>query len=150
MLRLFKKTIFALSEPIGVHQTFEKNIEMKIEVSNGEIVDKLTIIEIKLERIADEGKRENLKHELNVLDKAVSDIIDRSNPLYKSLYKVNTELWIIEDHIRELERNKDFGKDFIETARSVYFKNDLRSDIKRQINLTTSSGLIEEKSYDKY
>ena len=123
---------------------------MKIEVSNGEIVDKLTIIEIKLERISDEGKRENLKHELDVLDKAVSDIIDRSNPLYKSLYKVNTELWIIEDHIRELERNKDFGKDFIETARSVYFKNDLRSDIKRQINLTTSSGLIEEKSYDKY
>ena len=128
----------------------KKNIEMKIEVSNGEIVDKLTIIEIKLERISDEGKRENLKHELDVLDKAVSDIIDRSNPLYKSLYKVNTELWIIEDHIRELERNKDFGKDFIETARSVYFKNDLRSDIKRQINLTTSSGLIEEKSYDKY
>lgn len=123
---------------------------MKIEVSNGEIVDKLTIIEIKLERIADEEKRKNLKHELDVLDKAVSDIIDRSNPLYKSLYKVNTELWNIEDHIRELERNKDFGKDFIETARSVYFKNDLRSDIKRQINLTTDSGLIEEKSYDKY
>jgi len=123
---------------------------MKIEVSNGEIVDKLTIIEIKLERIADEEKRKNLKHELDVLDKAVSDIIDRSNPLYKSLYKVNTELWKIEDHIRELERNKDFGKDFIETARSVYFKNDLRSDIKRQINLTTDSGLIEEKSYDKY
>lgn len=123
---------------------------MKIEVSNGEIVDKLTIIEIKLERINDNAKRENLKKELVVLEEAVSTIIDHSNPLYQSLYKVNTELWDIEDHIRELERNKDFGNDFIETARSVYFKNDLRSDIKRQINLGTGSGLIEEKSYDKY
>ena len=123
---------------------------MKIEVSNGEIVDKLTIIEIKLERISDESKRENLKKEFDVLDKAVSVILDRSDSLYKSLYKVNTELWDIEDHIRELERNRDFGSDFIETARSVYFKNDLRSEIKREINLSSGSGLIEEKSYDKY
>lgn len=123
---------------------------MKIEVSNGEIVDKLTIIEIKLERISDESKRENLKKEFDVLDKAVSVILDRSDSLYKSLYKVNTELWDIEDHIRELERNRDFGSDFVETARSVYFKNDLRSEIKREINLSSGSGLIEEKSYDKY
>jgi hypothetical protein len=123
---------------------------MKIEVSNGEIVDKLTIIEIKLERITDKGKLENLKKEFQVLDDAVSGIIRRSDPLYKALYEVNTELWEIEDHIRELERKGDFGKGFIETARSVYFKNDLRSDIKRQINLSTGSGLIEEKSYDKY
>ncbi len=123
---------------------------MKIEVSNGEIVDKLTIIEIKLERIKDNAKIENLKNEYDLLNTAVSQIIDHSDPLYQALYKVNTELWDIEDHIRELERNKDFGSDFIETARSVYFKNDLRSEIKRKINLSTGSGLIEEKSYDKY
>jgi len=123
---------------------------MKIEVSNGEIVDKLTIIEIKLERITDKLKLDNLKNEYNMLEKVVSGIINHSDPLYAELYKVNTELWEIEDHIRELERNKDFGKDFVETARSVYFKNDLRSEIKRKINLATGSGLIEEKSYDKY
>lgn len=123
---------------------------MKIEVSNGEIVDKLTIIEIKLERISDKLKLDNLKKEYHVLEQASAGIIDHSNPLYLELYKVNTELWEIEDHIRELERKKDFGKDFIETARSVYFKNDLRSEIKRKINLATGSGLIEEKSYDKY
>jgi hypothetical protein len=123
---------------------------MKIEVSNGEIVDKLTIIEIKLERITDKLKLDNLKNEYNMLEKVVSGIIKHSDPLYAELYKVNTELWEIEDHIRELERNKDFGKDFVETARSVYFKNDLRSEIKRKINLATGSGLIEEKSYDKY
>jgi hypothetical protein len=123
---------------------------MKIEVSNGEIVDKLTIIEIKLERITDKLKLDNLKNEYFMLEKVVSGIIEHSDPLYTELYKVNTELWEIEDHIRELERNKEFGKDFIETARSVYFKNDLRSEIKRKINLATGSGLIEEKSYDKY
>ena len=63
---------------------------------------------------------------------------------------MNCELWEIEDHIRDLERRKDFGKYFIETARSVYFKNDKRAEIKREINIRTSSGLIEEKSYEKY
>lgn len=70
--------------------------------------------------------------------------------LYKALYEVNCELWDIEDHIRDLERKKDFGDDFINTARSVYLKNDRRSDIKRKINNTTTSGFIEEKSYEKY
>jgi hypothetical protein len=123
---------------------------MKIEVSNGEIIDKLTIIQIKLERIKDEAKLVNLKNEYDELIKASSSIISTGDPLYKSLYEVNCELWDIEDHIRELERKKDFGSDFIETARSVYFKNDRRSEIKREINKKTSSGLIEEKSYGKY
>lgn len=123
---------------------------MKIEVSNGEIVDKLTIIEIKLERIADVTKPTNLKKEHQVLEEAVDSIIKDSDPLYKELYKVNCDLWDIEDHIRDLERRKDFGSDFVETARSVYFKNDLRSEIKRKINLSTGSGLLEEKSYEKY
>lgn len=123
---------------------------MKIEVSNGEIIDKLTIIQIKLERIKDEAKLANLKNEYDELINTSSSIISIEDPLYTSLYEVNCELWDIEDHIRELERRKDFGSDFIETARSVYFKNDRRSEIKREINIKTSSGLIEEKSYGKY
>jgi len=127
-----------------------KKLCMKIEVSNGEIIDKLTIIEIKLERITDAGKTANLRKEYDILDKAASKIIKRSDALYSELYRVNCELWDIEDRIRDMERTKNFGPDFIETARQVYIKNDLRSDIKRKINLSTGSGLIEEKSYDKY
>jgi hypothetical protein len=123
---------------------------MKIEVSNGEIIDKLTIIQIKLERIKDREKLANLKREYDELVKVSSLIIGTSDPLYKALYEVNCELWDIEDHIRDLERNKDFGNDFIETARAVYIKNDRRSEVKREINLKTLSGLIEEKSYEKY
>ena len=123
---------------------------MKIEVSNGEIIDKLTIIQIKLERIKDKAKLVNLKKEYNELIKISSSIISTSDPLYIALYGVNCELWDIEDHIRDLERNKDFGNDFISTARAVYIKNDRRSELKREINVRTSSGLIEEKSYEKY
>lgn len=123
---------------------------MKIEVSNGEIIDKLTIIQIKLERIKDEGKLKNLKKEFDELFSASSSILSTSDSLYKELYIVNCELWDIEDKIRDLERKKDFGGEFISTARSVYFKNDRRSELKREINIKTSSGLIEEKSYEKY
>jgi hypothetical protein len=123
---------------------------MKIEVSNGEIIDKLTIIQIKLERIKDKAKLANLQKEYDELIGASSSIIPLDHPLYIALYEVNCELWDIEDRIRDLERIKDFGEEFISTARAVYFRNDKRSEIKREINLTTSSGLIEEKSYEKY
>ena len=123
---------------------------MKIEVSNGEIVDKLTILQIKLERIKDEKKQRNIKKEKDELSTTAAAIMKTSDPLYKALYEVNCELWDIEDHIRDLERKKDFGEDFITTARSVYLMNDKRAEIKRQININTSSGLIEEKSYQKY
>ena len=123
---------------------------MKIEVSNGEIVDKLTIIEIKLERIKDKAKLANLKREFDVLDSAANTIISREDILYKRLYKINTTLWDIEDRIRDLERKKDFGPDFIETARSVYIINDERSEVKRLINISTNSDLTEEKSYEEY
>jgi len=123
---------------------------MKIEVSNGEIIDKLTIIQIKLERIRDKDKLKNLKKEYNELFNSSSAILDTNDPLYKSLYEVNCELWDIEDRIRDLERKKDFGNEFIATAREVYIKNDKRSELKREINIKTSSGLIEEKSYEKY
>jgi predicted nuclease with TOPRIM domain len=123
---------------------------MKIEVSNGEIIDKLTIIQIKLERIKDKTKLANLQKEYNELFEVSSAIISKSDTLYKSLYEVNCELWDIEDHIRDLERKKDFSNDFVSTARAVYVKNDRRSEIKREINIKTSSGFIEEKSYEKY
>ena len=123
---------------------------MKIEVSNGEIIDKLTIIRIKLERIKEKAKLINLEREYEELIKASASIISTEDPLYIALYEVNCELWDIEDHIRDLERKKDFGEDFVSTARDVYHKNDKRSELKREINLKTSSGLIEEKSYGKY
>jgi hypothetical protein len=123
---------------------------MKIEVSNGEIIDKLTILQIKLERIKDEAKLSNIKKEFDELSAVSSLIISKDDELYRSLYEVNCELWDIEDHIRDLERKKDFGSDFIGTARAVYFKNDKRSEIKRKINIKTASGFIEEKSYEKY
>jgi predicted nucleic acid-binding Zn-ribbon protein len=123
---------------------------MKIELSNGEIIDKLTILQIKLERIEDKNKLKNIRKEYDELLKAASSIMKTSDPLYRALYKVNCELWDIEDHIRDLERRKDFGEDFLATARSVYINNDKRAELKRKINIRTSSGLIEEKSYEKY
>jgi predicted nucleic acid-binding Zn-ribbon protein len=123
---------------------------MKIEVSNGEIIDKLSILQIKLERVKDEQKLKNIRKEYNDLRKEAFSVMRQDNPLYKALYDVNCELWDIEDHIRDLERRKDFGSDFIETARSVYFKNDRRAELKKEINIITSSGLTEEKSYEKY
>ncbi len=123
---------------------------MKIEVSNGEIVDKLTIVEIKSERIKDARKLENLHKEFEVLNNAVAGIIEKKHPLYLELLGINNQLWDIEDHIRDLERDKDFSDDFIQTARSVYYINDKRSDVKRRINELTGSNLTEEKSYEEY
>ncbi len=123
---------------------------MKLEVSNGEIADKLTIIEIKLSKITDPAKLANIRNEYEVVNDAMSTIMEKSHPLYRQLYEINSQLWIIEDHIRDLERAKDFGDDFIQTARSVYFINDDRSDVKRRINEITGSSLFEEKSYEEY
>ncbi|MFV0291239.1 MAG: DUF6165 family protein [Mangrovibacterium sp.] len=123
---------------------------MKIEVSNGEIVDKLTIIEIKLERIKDAGKLANLRNEYDVLNEATTQIISKDHAHYQALLEVNKELWDIEDRIRELEKAKDFGDEFVQVARSVYFKNDTRAEVKRKINDLTGSTLVEEKSYENY
>jgi Mg2+/Co2+ transporter CorB len=123
---------------------------MKIEVSNGEIADKLTIIEIKLSKIRDEAKLINIKKEYVVVSEAMSAIMETSHPLYRQLYDINSKLWEIEDHIRDLERARDFGEDFIQTARSIYFINDDRSIVKRKINEMTGSKLFEEKSYEDY
>ena len=123
---------------------------MKIEVSNGELVDKLSILEIKLNKIQDSEKLKNIRKEYSLLEKAVGLIIKRDDPLYRQLLDINQKLWEIEDRIRELEKKKDFGSEFIETARMVYFNNDIRAKIKQEINLKTNSDLFEEKSYEDY
>lgn len=127
-----------------------RKLVMKIEVSNGEIVDKLTIIEIKLEKIKDPEKVENLRKEYKELEEAVRSILNKDHTLYKQLLEVNNKLWRIEDHLRELEKKKDFENDFIQTARSVYFFNDERAALKRKINILTESAFYEEKGYSKY
>lgn len=130
---------------------------MKIEVSNGEILDKFSILEIKLQEIKDEAKLVNVQNEYDSLKPAIEQIYESSGPaalgikeLYKDLLNVNKTLWNVEDHIRECERNESFGQDFIELARSVYYTNDERAEIKKKINVATGSALVEEKSYEQY
>ena len=122
---------------------------MKIEVSNGEILDKITILRLKLEHIYDKDKRANIIKEYDFLKEA-SEEINYSDNLYHELYLVNKALWKIEDEIRNKERSKEFDQEFIELARSVYFTNDKRSEIKKQINLESKSEFVEEKSYKNY
>jgi hypothetical protein len=129
---------------------------MKIEVSNGEIIDKLTILEIKLKEISDPEKLANIQKEYDSLKSVVDHIYNEVDDyreldvLHKDLFNVNKTLWNIEDMIRECERNESFGEDFIELARSVYYTNDDRSDVKKKINLLTGSLFVEEKSYESY
>jgi hypothetical protein len=124
---------------------------MKIEISIGELVDKITILEIKAERIKDEEKLKNVKNELSVLKKYLSQTtISENSAEFLNLKKVNEELWEIEDKIRIKEQKQKFDDEFIQLARSVYFKNDIRFDIKKKINLLTSSDFFEEKQYVDY
>ncbi len=123
---------------------------MKIDVSNGEIVDKLTILEIKLKKIKDEAKLVNIKNEYKILNEASTKILSKEDTLYKELKEVNLRLWEIEDQCREYERQKNFGKEFIHTVRQVYINNDERSRLKKKINEQTGSQIIEEKSYEDY
>lgn len=125
---------------------------MKIDVSDGEILDKISILQIKSKKITDKNKLSNIHKELNYLLDICNDLfkyIDISK-LYNQLFDTNNKLWEVEDKIREKERQKLFDQEFIHLARQVYFTNDLRSEIKKQINITTQSNFIEEKSYEKY
>ena len=125
---------------------------MNIEVSHGEIVDKLTILQIKKENITDPSKLDNINKEfdylLSVVEKDLS--IPTDSPEYLELLSINKELWVIEDDIRDKERAKEFDEEFIRLARSVYFTNDVRAKIKKEINLKYFSGFVEEKSYQPY
>ena len=127
---------------------------MKVEVSNGELLDKLTILELKLTNIADVQKLSNIQKEHDELSPLADQLFDSYGEelknLYRQLSEINSELWTIEDDIRECERNKDFGSDFVSLALSVYFTNDKSSDVKKDINLLTDSGFVEEKSYEDY
>lgn len=124
--------------------------EIKIIVSNGEIVDKITILQIKLENIKESVKLENIKKEFDYLYSIMKESIDIDNEMYEDLLAINKQLWDIEDKIRDKERNKEFDNEFIELARSVYFVNDKRSEVKKRINLLTESVFVEEKSYKEY
>ena len=127
---------------------------MKVEVSNGELLDKLTILELKMSNISDDKKLINVKKEFNELNPLAKLLFEKFKDellsKYKELALINSQLWKIEDDIRECEKNKNFGEKFVELARAVYFTNDKRSDVKKQINILTGSGFIEEKSYEDY
>jgi len=126
---------------------------MKVEVSNGELLDKFSILKIKLERIKDEFKLINIKNEIDIISKNCEEIIKsdlRLSEIFDELIFVNESLWIIEDEIRIKEKDKEFDSEFIELARSVYLTNDIRFKLKNKINMITSSKLVEEKSYESY
>lgn len=124
-----------------------------IEVGPGELVDKITILRIKSERMNDAAKLANVRHELQVLDAARKANLEDSAEMRRlegELKSVNEALWVIEDDIRQCEADKDFGSKFIELARSVYKQNDRRAAIKKEINLLTGSSIVEEKSYTEF
>ena len=125
---------------------------MKIEISHGEIVDKLTILQIKKTNIIDPIKLDNIVKEYDYLLYVVeNDLgISTESPEYLELLSINNELWVIEDDIRDKERDKVFDNEFIELARSVYTTNDKRAEIKKKINLKSGSLFVEEKSYSNY
>jgi hypothetical protein len=127
--------------------------EIMIPISPGELLDKITILQIKAERIADPAKVANVKTELEMLEKvwreAVSDD-DVISALSAELKSVNEALWVIEDDIRDEERNKRFGERFIELARAVYVTNDERAIAKKKLNLHLNSSIFDEKSYQDY
>lgn len=124
---------------------------MKIEVSPGELLDRLTIIEIKLEKITDPARCARLERDRAALLRARGDIKDPEvDRLAGELKTVNTALWRIEDDLRAHEQRRDFGATFVELARAVYFNNDRRAALKRMIDEQLGSALTEEKSYPSY
>ena len=127
--------------------------EILAPVSFGELLDKVTILQIKSERMSDPAKLANVRHELAALERlwaahpaAQTDICE---PMAR-LKAVNERLWVIEDDIRVLEKAQRFDAEFIKLARSVYFENDERARIKKEINLMLGSAYVEEKSYEDY
>lgn len=124
---------------------------MLVEVSIGEVVDKVTILSIKLEKFKDLNKKKNVQKEYDTLIKNIEEIgINEDSEEFKELRAVNVNLWHIEDNIRIKEQKNEFDSEFIEIARSVYFENDVRAEIKKRINLKYGSSLVEEKEYVEY
>ena len=128
-------------------------MKVYIPVSLGELLDKISILEIKSIKISNESKLTNIKKELSGLKKVLENLninFSEIKKLYEELYKINLGLWEIEDSIRILEKNKNFEKDFIDLARSVYITNDKRFQVKNEINKLFNSNYVEEKSYEDY
>ena len=127
--------------------------DILVPVSPGELLDKITILRIKVARIQDAGKLANVKLELSLLEQTWRDAgcaRDEVAPEERALQSVNEQLWDIEDRIRDKEAKQSFDRDFIELARAVYVANDERAAIKKRINLQLGSRLVEEKSYKQY
>ena len=124
-----------------------------VEISAGELFDKITILKIKTEKIKDKSKLENVHKELDILQKEAlkfNDMSDQLSDHIKNLKNINSELWDIENIKREMEASKEFGESFIKISRDVHFKNDIRAIIKKDINNLTNSNVSEEKEYSKY
>ena len=124
-----------------------------VEVSVGELLDKISILEIKQEKIKDQNNLKFIKDEYNVLKAELNKNIkndDKLKSLFNSLKEINSKLWVIEDNKRMCEKNKDFGENFIKLSRDVHFLNDNRAKIKLEINNHTDSKIKEIKEYTKY
>ena len=125
---------------------------MKVEISNGELLDKFSILEINMGNITDPSKLTNIENEYRELTSDCTNLLRNStiSSLYAELKSINQKLWVVEDDIRDCERSKDFGPQFVSLAREVYFTNDERARVKKEINLVSGSSLVEEKSYQAY
>ena len=124
--------------------------DILVPTAPGELIDKLTILRLKSEKIADVAKLSNVQHEMAVLQKTVDAAIAPSvklRALWDALYEINADLWVIEDDIRAFEARSDFGPGFIALARAVYVTNDERARLKKEINMLLGSQIVEEKSY---
>ena len=124
--------------------------DILVPIAPGELIDKLTILQLKSENITDPVKLANVKHEYTVL-KAVADAhipaSAKMTALWQKLYAINADLWVIEDDIRAFEGRSDFGAGFVALARAVYVTNDQRAAVKKEMNLLLGSAIVEEKSY---
>jgi Family of unknown function (DUF6165) len=124
--------------------------DILVPTAPGELIDKLTILRLKVEKITDPAKLANIRHEQVALQQTADATLPPSvalNAMWQDLYQINAALWVIEDDIRACESRADFGPDFIALARAVYITNDQRAAVKKQINLHLGSALTEEKSY---
>ena len=124
-----------------------------VEVSIGELLDKISILEIKQEKIKDPEKLKFIKNEYSILKDQLKKNVEADNKLnnlYQSLKKINAKLWIIEDDKRQCEKDKDFGEKFVKLSRDVHFLNDDRAKIKLEINNLTGSAIKEIKEYTNY
>ncbi len=130
-----------------------KSKKILSEISPGELLDKISILEIKIEKVKDKNSLEEIKKEYKILKEIQTSSIEitgKIKDLFQSVKNVNIKLWNIEDKLRICEKNKDFDKNFIELARGVYFANDERAELKSKINKILKSNIIEIKQYDNY